>query len=113
MLLLAQQRRRGPSTDFWKRGSAHTASYGVCLQKLVMDAWGDMKALVYQGRDKKELEDRPIPEIKAHGDAVVRIVKTTICGTDFHILKGDVPTCVPGRILGHEGVGDLKVIIDV
>ena len=38
-------------------------------------------------------------------DAIVKIVKTTICGTDLHILKGDVPTCQPGRILGHEGVG--------
>jgi alcohol dehydrogenase len=45
------------------------------------------------------------PEIAASTDAVVKIVKTTICGTDLHILKGDVPTCTPGRILGHEGVG--------
>jgi alcohol dehydrogenase len=64
-----------------------------------------MKALVYQGPGKKALEDRPTPETDAPTDAVVRIVKTTICGTDLHILKGDVPTCVPGRILGHEGVG--------
>lgn len=64
-----------------------------------------MKALVYQGPGKKALEERPIPEPTAAGDAVVRIVKTTICGTDLHILKGDVPTCAPGRILGHEGVG--------
>lgn len=64
-----------------------------------------MKALVYQGPGKKALEDRPVPEIKAPTDAVVKIVKTTICGTDLHILKGDVPTCSPGRILGHEGVG--------
>ena len=64
-----------------------------------------MKALVYQGPGKKALEDRPIPEVKAPTDAVVKIVKTTICGTDLHVLKGDVPTCSPGRILGHEGVG--------
>jgi alcohol dehydrogenase len=64
-----------------------------------------MKALVYQGPGKKALEERPIPEIKDAGDAIVRMVKTTICGTDLHILKGDVPTCAPGRILGHEGVG--------
>jgi alcohol dehydrogenase len=64
-----------------------------------------MKALVYQGPGKKALEDRPKPEIKAPGDAIVKIVKTTICGTDLHILKGDVATCAPGRILGHEGVG--------
>jgi len=64
-----------------------------------------MKALVYQGPGKKAVEDRPIPEIAAPGDAIVKIAKTTICGTDLHILKGDVPTCDPGRILGHEGVG--------
>jgi alcohol dehydrogenase len=64
-----------------------------------------MKALVYQGPGKKALEDRPVPEVTAPTDAVVKISKTTICGTDLHILKGDVPTCAPGRILGHEGVG--------
>jgi alcohol dehydrogenase len=64
-----------------------------------------MKALVYQGPGKKQLEERPIPQIEAPTDAVVKIVKTTICGTDLHILKGDVPSCSQGRILGHEGVG--------
>ncbi|ACG80079.1 alcohol dehydrogenase, zinc-binding (plasmid) [Phenylobacterium zucineum HLK1] len=64
-----------------------------------------MKALVYGGPGQKSLEDRPKPELQAPGDAIVRIVKTTICGTDLHILKGDVATCAPGRILGHEGVG--------
>ena len=69
-----------------------------------------MKALVYQGPGKKKaLEDRPMPQIKAPTDAIVKITKTTICGTDLHILKGDVPTCEPGRILGHEGVGIVKV----
>src|SRR5271156_1801695 len=64
-----------------------------------------MKALVYLGPAKKAVEERPKPEIKAATDAIVRITKTTICGTDLHILKGDVPSCQPGRILGHEGVG--------
>jgi alcohol dehydrogenase len=64
-----------------------------------------MKALVYLGPAKKALEERPRPEITAPTDAIVRITKTTICGTDLHILKGDVPSCQPGRILGHEGVG--------
>jgi alcohol dehydrogenase len=64
-----------------------------------------MKALVYRGQGKKALEDHPKPLITAPADAIVRITKTTICGTDLHILKGDVPTCHPGRILGHEGVG--------
>jgi len=64
-----------------------------------------MKALVYLGPGKLELEDRPKPSIENATDAVVRISKTTICGTDLHILKGDVPTVTPGRVLGHEGVG--------
>lgn len=64
-----------------------------------------MKALVYKGPGKKELEDRPKPVISDATDAIVKITKTTICGTDLHILKGDVATCRPGRILGHEGVG--------
>jgi alcohol dehydrogenase len=63
-----------------------------------------MKALVYLGPGKKAVEDRPKPKIFAPTDAIVKIVKTTICGTDLHILKGDVPTCAAGRILGHEGV---------
>lgn len=64
-----------------------------------------MKAFVYQGKGLKVLEDRPKPELQEPGDAIVEMVKTTICGTDLHILKGDVETCEPGRILGHEGVG--------
>lgn len=69
-----------------------------------------MKALVYQSPGLKSLEDRPKPQILAPGDAIVRILKTTICGTDLHILKGDVPTCTPGRILGHEGVGVIEAV---
>jgi alcohol dehydrogenase len=64
-----------------------------------------MKALVYLGDGKKACQDKPKPVITAPTDAIVRIVKTTICGTDLHILKGDVPTAKPGRTLGHEGVG--------
>jgi len=64
-----------------------------------------MKALVYHGAGKKALEDRAQPDHRAPGDAIVKITKTTICGTDLHILRGDVATCAPGRILGHEGVG--------
>jgi alcohol dehydrogenase len=64
-----------------------------------------MKALVYQGPGRKALEERPTPQVTAPTDAIVRISRTTICGTDLHILKGDVPSCQPGRILGHEGVG--------
>ncbi|MBI2234443.1 MAG: zinc-dependent alcohol dehydrogenase family protein [Micavibrio aeruginosavorus] len=69
-----------------------------------------MKALVYHGPGKKALEDRPMPEIRDAGDAIVKVSKTTICGTDLHILKGDVPSCEPGRILGHEGVGIIEKV---
>jgi alcohol dehydrogenase len=67
-----------------------------------------MHAFVYHGPGKKALENRPKPAIQAPTDAIVKMVKTTICGTDLHILKGDVPTCHPGRILGHEGVGVIE-----
>ena len=67
-----------------------------------------MKALVYKGPGQKAVEDRPIPEIRDPNDAIVKISKTTICGTDLHILKGHVPTCRPGRILGHEGTGTVE-----
>jgi len=64
-----------------------------------------MKALAFLGPGKKALEERPKPTIAAPTDAIVQVTRTTICGTDLHILKGDVPSCTPGRILGHEGVG--------
>jgi len=64
-----------------------------------------MKALVYHGPGKKELKDMPRPTLREATDAVVRVTKTTLCGTDLHILKGDLPTVTPGRILGHEGIG--------
>lgn len=69
-----------------------------------------MKALIYNRPGKIALEDRPKPGITAPTDAIVRITKTTICGTDLHIIKGDVPTCEPGRILGHEGVGIIDAV---
>jgi alcohol dehydrogenase len=67
-----------------------------------------MKALVYRGPGKKAWEERPRPVLKDPTDAIIRIARTTICGTDLHILKGDVPTCEVGRILGHEGVGVIE-----
>jgi len=69
-----------------------------------------MKALVYLGPNEKALQDRPKPVITAPTDAIVKMTRTTICGTDLHILKGDVPTCQPGRILGHEGVGIVDAV---
>jgi alcohol dehydrogenase len=64
-----------------------------------------MLALVYHGPGQKKLDDRAKPKVQASGDAIVRMTQTTICGTDLHILKGDVATCKPGTVLGHEGVG--------
>ncbi len=69
-----------------------------------------MKALVYHGPGAKEWEDVPDPTIVQPTDAIVRIDTTTICGTDLHILKGDVPAVTDGRILGHEGVGTVVEI---
>jgi alcohol dehydrogenase len=69
-----------------------------------------MKALVYLGPGQKALQNCPMPELLGASDAIIKIHKTTICGTDLHILKGDVPTCRPGRILGHEGVGTVEEI---
>ncbi|MGV9714243.1 zinc-binding dehydrogenase [Gordonia sp. NPDC003424] len=64
-----------------------------------------MKALVYHGPGNKSWEDVPDPTIQDPTDAIVKVETTTICGTDLHILKGDVPAVTDGRILGHEGVG--------
>lgn len=69
-----------------------------------------MKALVYHGPGKKTLEDVPKPALKEASDALVRITKTTLCGTDLHILKGDVPAVTEGRVLGHEGIGVIEEI---
>ncbi len=69
-----------------------------------------MKALIYQGVGCRAWEDRPKPTIMEPTDAIVRITTTTLCGTDLHILKGDVPTVTNGRILGHEGVGMIEAL---
>ena len=68
-------------------------------------AGATMDALVYHGPGKRAWETKPRPVVRDATDAVVRITTSTICGTDLHILKGDVPTVTDGRILGHEGVG--------
>src|SRR5512147_2557887 len=64
-----------------------------------------MKALVYPCPGKKAWQEAPPPRIRHPTDVIVAVDTTTICGTDLHILKGDVPAVTPGRILGHEGVG--------
>ena len=67
-----------------------------------------MKALVYHGVGQKAWEEKPTPRLQQSTDAIVRMHKTTICGTDLHILKGDVPEVTAGRILGHEGIGIIE-----
>jgi alcohol dehydrogenase len=64
-----------------------------------------MRALVYHGPGKPAWESHRRPRLQDPNDAIVRITTSTICGSDLHILKGDVPTVTEGRILGHEGIG--------
>lgn len=71
-----------------------------------------MKALVYHGPGRKAWQEVPDPTIQEPTDAIVKIATTTICGTDLHILKGDVPAVAAGRILGHEGVGVVTAVGD-
>ena len=67
-----------------------------------------MKALVYHGPGEKSWEEKPKPIITEPTDAILKVLKTTICGTDLHIMKGDVPTVKNGRTLGHEGIGIIE-----
>jgi alcohol dehydrogenase len=69
-----------------------------------------MRAVVYHGPGQKAWEEVPDPEIIGDGDAIVRVDATTICGTDLHILNGDVPDVHQGRILGHEAVGTVEEV---
>src|SRR6187397_1266373 len=82
----------------------HFASPSVAL------TLASMKALVYHGPGRRSWEDKPLPAVQEATDAVVRITTATICGTDLHILKGDVPSVTDGRILGHEGVGIVEAV---
>ena len=69
-----------------------------------------MRAVVYHGPGQKAWEEVPRPVIQADSDAIVRVDAVTICGTDLHILKGDVPAVTDGRILGHEAVGTVDEV---
>ena len=69
-----------------------------------------MRALVYHGPGNKAWEEVPAPTIINDTDAIVRVDATTICGSDLHILKGDVPEVTDGRILGHEAVGTVEAV---
>jgi len=70
-----------------------------------------MKALVYHGPGKKSWDEKPMPTIIDATDAVVKITKTTICGTDLHILKGDVREVTNGRFLGYEGIDIIEEVV--
>lgn len=69
-----------------------------------------MKALVYHGPGEKRWEDVPDPQLQQPTDVILQVDTTTICGTDLHILKGDVPAVTDGRVLGHEGVGTVTEV---
>ena len=69
-----------------------------------------MKAMVYHGANDIRFEEKPRPQIIDPTDAVVKIVKTTICGTDLGIWKGKNPEVADGRILGHEGIGIVEEV---
>ena len=69
-----------------------------------------MRALVYHGEGNKSWDEVPDPQLRDDTDAIVGINAVTICGTDLHILKGDVPEVEPGRILGHEAVGTVEAV---
>lgn len=71
-----------------------------------------MHAFTYHGPKNGVWEEKPMPLIQKPTDAIVRITKTTICGTDLHILKGDLPEVTAGRILGHEGIGVITEVGD-
>ena len=69
-----------------------------------------MRALVYHSPGQKAWEEVPDPTILDDTDAIVRVDSVTICGTDLHIMKGDVPAVTDGRILGHEAVGTVEAV---
>lgn len=69
-----------------------------------------MKALIYAGPNKTAIVDKPIPKIDNSNQAIIRMLRTTICGTDLHIVRGEVPTAEIGRTLGHEGIGIVEEV---
>ncbi|MFW6154062.1 MAG: zinc-dependent alcohol dehydrogenase [Planctomycetota bacterium] len=69
-----------------------------------------MKAIVYHGVDDIRLEEVPEPTLEQPHDAIVRITVSAICGTDLHLVRGEVPGMRPGTIVGHEGVGVVEQV---
>ena len=82
----------------------------AAMSNPVLHASATMKALVYHSAGKIAWEDKPRPAIQHPGDAIVRLTTSTICGTDLHILQGDLPAVTDGRILGHEGIGVVEQV---
>ena len=87
-----------------------TAELELAAATAVPSSSTTMRSLVYHGPGKRAWEDKPRPTIQHPGDAIVRITTSTICGTDLHILKGDLPAVTDGRILGHEGIGVVEQV---
>ncbi|KKK20554.1 zinc-binding oxidoreductase [Aspergillus ochraceoroseus] len=91
--------------------SAHFP-HSVSTDSISTDSKDSMKALIYTKSGAVDIVDRPEPTIQAPTDAIVRMLHASICGTDLHILKGDVPSIQPGVVLGHEGVGVVEALGD-
>src|SRR5450432_2721813 len=87
-----------------------TAELELTKSASMQNTSNTMKALVYHGPGRRAWEDKPRPTIQDPSDAIVRITTSTICGTDLHILKGDLPAVIDGRILGHEGIGIVEQV---
>ncbi|MGA7769606.1 MAG: alcohol dehydrogenase catalytic domain-containing protein [Candidatus Sulfotelmatobacter sp.] len=87
-----------------------TAELDMSTRNAATPSTTTMKALVYHGAGIRAWENKPRPAIQDRNDAIVRITTSTICGTDLHILKGDLPSVIEGRILGHEGIGVIEQV---
>jgi alcohol dehydrogenase len=99
-----------PTIIRWEETSMTPAGLTLAATSAATPVTTTMKALVYHGPGKRTWEDKPRPVIQDAGDAIVRITTSTICGTDLHILKGDLPVVSDGRILGHEGIGVVEQV---
>ena len=87
-----------------------TTELEIAVSTAAPAAGSTMKALVYHGPGKRSWESKRTPTIRESTDAIVRLTTSTICGTDLHILKGDLPSVTDGRILGHEGIGVVESV---
>src|SRR3954451_9414583 len=105
---------RGPGRRTRARGlTSHSVPSGDgdhAVRGAATGDWCNMRALIYDGPGKRTWREAPDPTILEPTDAIVGVDTTTICGTDLHILKGDVPEVTTGRILGHEAVGTVEAV---